>query len=114
MVQRNGFVPTAGLMGSQRKIALVRKEFIASGLATPERFGQIFAPIGLDISAQTVPEIAASLSRAGRLEGAVMGELLGLPGERTGPLAQLADGPATYLATVIVPPGARRGQGQQP
>jgi|SRR5438874_1173827 len=61
-----------------------------------------------------VPEIAASLSRAGRLEGAVMGELLGLPGERTGPLAQLADGPATYLATVIVPPGARRGQGQQP
>jgi precorrin-2/cobalt-factor-2 C20-methyltransferase len=55
-----------------------------------------------------VPEIAALLSRAGRLDGAVMGELLGLPGERTGPLAQLATGPATYLATVIIPPGDRR------
>ena len=55
-----------------------------------------------------VPEIAASLTRAGRLEGAVMGELLGLPGERMGPLEQLASGPATYLATVIVPPRARR------
>jgi precorrin-2/cobalt-factor-2 C20-methyltransferase len=56
-----------------------------------------------------VPEIAARLSRAGRLEGAVMGELLGLPGERVGPLARLADRPATYLATVIVPPRARGG-----
>src|SRR5207302_6459523 len=55
-----------------------------------------------------VPEIAASLLRAGRLDGAVMGELLGLPGERIGPLAQLATGPATYLATVIVPPRAGR------
>ncbi|HWC39435.1 MAG TPA: precorrin-2 C(20)-methyltransferase [Acidimicrobiales bacterium] len=55
-----------------------------------------------------VPEIAALLSRAGRLDGAVMGELLGLPGERTGPLARLATGPASYLATVIIPPGDRR------
>jgi xanthine dehydrogenase accessory factor len=50
-----------GLMGSRRKIALVRKEFIEGGLATAERFDQIFAPIGLDIDAQTVPEIAASI-----------------------------------------------------
>jgi precorrin-2/cobalt-factor-2 C20-methyltransferase len=55
-----------------------------------------------------VPEIAARLARAGRLDGAVMGELLGLPGERMGPLAQLATGPASYLATVIVPPEDRR------
>ncbi len=41
---------------------------------------------------------------AGRLEGALMGELLGLPGERSGPLGDLADGPASYLVTVIVPP----------
>jgi precorrin-2/cobalt-factor-2 C20-methyltransferase len=57
-----------------------------------------------------VPEIAAGLARADRLDGAVMGELLGLPGERIGPLAQLATGPATYLATVIVPPRARGGR----
>lgn len=55
-----------------------------------------------------VPEIAARLSRAGRLDGAVMGELLGLPGERIGPLAQHSAGPASYLATVIVPPEDRR------
>ena len=55
-----------------------------------------------------VPQITASLSRAGRLDGAVMGELLGLPGERMGPLAHLGTRPATYLATVIVPPRTRR------
>jgi hypothetical protein len=37
-----------------------------------------------------------------------MGELLGLPGERMGPLAHLGTRPATYLATVIVPPRTRR------
>lgn len=51
-----------------------------------------------------LPELADSASRAGRAEGAVVGELLGMPGERIGPLPQLAaQGPASYLATVIVP-----------
>lgn len=53
------------------------------------------------------PEMAKRLAAAGRLDGAVMGELLGLPGERVGPVADGADGPAAYLATVIVPPSAR-------
>jgi precorrin-2/cobalt-factor-2 C20-methyltransferase len=53
-------------------------------------------------------EIAAALERAGRLEGAVLGELLGLPGERIAPLAAVAGRPAAYLATVIVPPRGRR------
>jgi hypothetical protein len=47
------------------------------------------------------------LAAAGRLDGAVVGELLGLPGERMAPLADVADQPATYLATVIVPPRSR-------
>jgi precorrin-2/cobalt-factor-2 C20-methyltransferase len=51
-----------------------------------------------------LPEIAARLADAGRLHRAVMGELLGLPGERIGPLEPAADAPASYLATVIVPP----------
>jgi precorrin-2/cobalt-factor-2 C20-methyltransferase len=59
-----------------------------------------------------VPEIAASLSRADRLDDAVMGELLGLPGERIGPLSQLATRPASYLATIIVPPRSRGGPGR--
>jgi precorrin-2/cobalt-factor-2 C20-methyltransferase len=51
-----------------------------------------------------LPDLAAAAARAGRLQGAVAGELVGMPGERVGPLADLAAaGPASYLATVIVP-----------
>lgn len=53
-----------------------------------------------------LPEIAASLASRHRLEGAVAGELLGQPGERCLPLADLASRPGSYLATAIIP--ARR------
>lgn len=48
--------------------------------------------------------ITDRLTSAGRLDGAVFGELLGLDGERVGLLAECSDGPASYLASVIVPP----------
>jgi len=51
-----------------------------------------------------LPELAEVLARAGRLDRAVLGELLGLPGARVAKVAEVADRPATYLATVIVPP----------
>jgi len=50
------------MIGSKRKVALIRKNFIESGLATEEEFDRIHAPIGLDIGAVTVPEIAASIT----------------------------------------------------
>ncbi len=50
-----------GMMGSRRKIALLRKDFIESGRATAEQFDRIYAPIGLNLGAETVPEIAASI-----------------------------------------------------
>jgi len=51
-----------------------------------------------------LPDLAKAAAAAGRLDGAVAGELLGMPGERIGPLLDLAaDGPASYLATVIIP-----------
>jgi precorrin-2/cobalt-factor-2 C20-methyltransferase len=50
-----------------------------------------------------LPEVAAQLRDCERLEGAVVGELMGLPGGRNGPVADVADRPASYLATVIVP-----------
>ena len=51
-----------------------------------------------------LPELASAAARAGREAGAVVGELLGMPGERIGPLTEVAEsGPASYLATVIVP-----------
>ncbi len=50
-----------GMLGSRRKIALLRQHFIESGKATAEQFDRVHAPIGLDIGAVTVPEIAASI-----------------------------------------------------
>jgi precorrin-2/cobalt-factor-2 C20-methyltransferase len=54
-----------------------------------------------------LPAVAARLADAGRDGGAVVGELLGLPGER---IEALTDEPvpAAYLATVIVPPKGRQ------
>src|SRR5436190_1727957 len=57
-----------------------------------------------------LPAIAARLADAGRLDGAVVGELLGLPGERIAPVAEVSDQPATYLATIIVPPASAGGR----
>jgi xanthine dehydrogenase accessory factor len=50
-----------GMLGSRRKIALLRQHFIETGKATAEQFDQVHAPIGLEIGAETVPEIAASI-----------------------------------------------------
>jgi precorrin-2/cobalt-factor-2 C20-methyltransferase len=54
-----------------------------------------------------LPAIAERLQEKNRLDGAVFGELLGLPGERIGPVKEYADAAAAYLATVIVPPDRR-------
>ncbi|MDA8392146.1 MAG: precorrin-2 C(20)-methyltransferase [Actinomycetota bacterium] len=59
---------------------------------------------------RNMPAVAEQLRSAGRLEGSVAGELLGLPGERVGPAESLAATPCTYLATVAVPPLSRSGQ----
>lgn len=82
--------------------ALDGPEPLAEALADPTRALVVYK------GGRHLPAIAAELARHGRLDGAVMGELLGLPGELVAPLADVADRPATYLATVIVPPGGRR------
>jgi xanthine dehydrogenase accessory factor len=50
-----------GMIGSKRKVALMRRHFIESGLTTEPEFDRVFTPIGLDIGAVTVPEIATSI-----------------------------------------------------
>ena len=50
-----------GMIGSRRKVALMREEFLARGWANEGEFDRVYAPIGLDIGAETVPEIAASI-----------------------------------------------------
>lgn len=55
-------VAYVGMIGSRRKVALMRQNFTESGIATAEQFDRVFTPIGLDIGAVTVPEIAASIT----------------------------------------------------
>lgn len=50
-----------GMIGSRRKVVLMRQGLLESGHATAEEFDRVHAPIGLDIGAVTVPEIAASI-----------------------------------------------------
>jgi xanthine dehydrogenase accessory factor len=51
-----------GMIGSRRKVALVRKSFAEAGIATEEELDAIHAPIGLDIDAETPAEIATSIT----------------------------------------------------
>ena len=50
-----------GMIGSQRKINLMREKFLEKGWATPQQFDRVHAPIGLDIHSKTVEEIAISI-----------------------------------------------------
>jgi len=49
------------MIGSRRKVALIRRSLLRRGAVTEEELGRVYAPIGLDIGAETVPEIAASI-----------------------------------------------------
>jgi xanthine dehydrogenase accessory factor len=51
-----------GMIGSRRKVALVRQSFLEDGLATAAELDRVFAPIGLPIGAVSVPEIAVSIA----------------------------------------------------
>lgn len=51
-----------------------------------------------------IGSIKQQLAKAGRLKEAVVGELLGLNGERVMQLDQIEESTIAYLATVIVPP----------
>ena len=51
-----------GMIGSKRKVPLIRDHFIQSGLCSTEQFDKIFSPIGFNIGAVTVPEIATSIT----------------------------------------------------
>ena len=55
-----------------------------------------------------LPAVADALRAHDRLDGAVVGEMLGLPGGRCTDVAAVADRPASYLATVVVPAARRR------
>jgi len=60
-------------------------------------------------SGSHLPEVLAAVRDAGRLDGAVHGASLGLPGEDIRPAAEVT-GPAPYLSTLLVP-GRRHHRG---
>ncbi len=103
---------TVVLEGGERLVlvsAAGGPEVLDAALEDPE------AAIVIYKGGRHLPAMAGRLADAGRAEGAVVGELLGLPGERVEPL--VPDTPeAGYLATVIVPPKGRPpdGPGAQP
>lgn len=50
-----------GMIGSRRKARLIREQFLAEGIATPEELDKLACPVGLAIQAQGVTEIAVSI-----------------------------------------------------
>jgi len=51
-----------GMIGSARKIKLMRQKFLDEGWATPSQFDRVHAPIGIKIGSKTVEEIAVSIA----------------------------------------------------
>ncbi|MGC3970282.1 MAG: XdhC family protein [Pirellulales bacterium] len=49
-----------GMIGSKRKIKLIFDDLEAEGVS-PEALAKVYAPVGLEIGSQTVPEIAVSI-----------------------------------------------------
>ena len=101
LASRAGFVVLEGTESLSLITALDGPEALDDALTDRARAVAVYK------GGRHLPAIAKRLAAAGRLDGAVAGELLGLPGERAGPLDEVADAPASYLATVLVPPAGR-------
>ena len=101
LASRAGVVVTDGVERLSLVSAVEGPEVLDAALADPS------AAIVVYKGGRFLPEIADRLAEAGRLDDAVYGELLGLPGQRVGPVKEAADGPGAYLATVVVPPAGR-------
>ncbi|HEV7223250.1 MAG TPA: XdhC family protein [Pirellulales bacterium] len=77
-----------GLIGSRRKIKLIFDDLEAEGVS-PEALAKVYAPLGIDIGSQTVPEIAVSIlaelishrNSNGQVPGRRPGEELGVRSE---------------------------------
>jgi xanthine dehydrogenase accessory factor len=50
-----------GMIGSKRKITVIYRDLLQKGEATVEQLANVHAPLGLDIGAETVGEIAVSI-----------------------------------------------------
>lgn len=92
------------LVDGEERLVLLPAHAAANDEAARQAVGDGSTAVVVYKGGARLPMLAAELGRAGRLEGAVVGELLGLPGGRVVPLTDMADRPASYLATLVVPP----------
>lgn len=51
-----------GMIGSRRKVRIIREGLIAENIATAEQIARVHAPVGLDIGAESPQEIALSIA----------------------------------------------------
>ena len=51
-----------GMIGSNRKRRIIFEQFIQDGIATEQQLARVECPVGLDIEAVSVPEIAVSIA----------------------------------------------------
>jgi xanthine dehydrogenase accessory factor len=50
-----------GMIGSSRKARIISEHFVKQKIATPEKIARVACPVGINIPAQSVPEIAVSI-----------------------------------------------------
>lgn len=100
LAARSGTVLLDGTEALSLVTALDGPGAVEAALSQPDRAVAVYK------GGRHLQAVVSAVERAGRSRHAVMGELLGLPGERIVPLAGLT-GPAGYLATVLVPPAGR-------
>lgn len=101
LAARSATVLLDGTESLQLVTALDGIEPLRAALAEPDRAVVVYK------GGRHLPAIMKTLGDAGRIGDAVIGELLGLPGQRVAPATEWPDQPASYLATVIVPPAGR-------
>lgn len=106
-------VPYIGMIGSRKKIRLLKEKFISEGWSTKEQFEKVHTPIGIEIGSVTVQEIALSIAaelvqiraeaRKGRKREIVTSLILAAgESRRMGePKMLLPYGDSTILGTVV-------------
>ncbi|GMV93667.1 MAG: hypothetical protein AMXMBFR82_34450 [Candidatus Hydrogenedentota bacterium] len=70
-----------GMIGSRRKVHIIRQGFLDEGIATEQDFQRVHAPVGLDIGALSVEEIATSIAA----------ELVAVRRKKTGAVKPMAE-----------------------
>jgi len=69
-----------GMIGSRRKREVVRQRMLEEGICTEAQFDRICSPMGIDIGAETIDEIAVS----------IVAEMVKVRSELRGPVARCA------------------------